>query len=339
MYPNFSTSNTPTSGFDKVGSHGGEMNEGELKLFNWVRNFSTLAVLAATLLSLVFSSVLGSSSMGWQITIAVIALAIGIPHGALDHLVTLPRSKPLKMAIFIAVYVAIAIVAVFAILSFNTAGFIAVVLMSAIHFGIGDAAFISEIDRRSGAAKKLPHVAYAVSSGFIPVLIPLVNSSSNEALERVNPALVNWHGGIDSQLLMLAISVAFIAILILIIKNRKREAVDIALLLTLSLVAPPLIAFAVYFGLWHAMRHTARLTLVLPSSQNAYRSGHLGKSFTSAVLPGTPALVGTFVIAGILAASGQDFNDDFFWMALVVVWALTVPHMMVTARLDRAALT
>jgi hypothetical protein len=26
-------------------------------------------------------------------------------------------------------------------------------------------------------------------------------------------------------------------------------------------------------------------------------------------------------------------------MALVVVWALTVPHMVVTAKLDRAALT
>jgi hypothetical protein len=52
-----------------------------------------------------------------------------------------------------------------------------------------------------------------------------------------------------------------------------------------------------------------------------------------------PALVGTFAIAAILAVAGQEFNNDFFWMALVVVWALTVPHMMVTARLDRAALT
>jgi len=339
MYPNFSTSNAPTSGFDKVGSHGGEMNEDELKLFNWVRNFSTLAVLLAILLSVIFSSLLGSSSMGWQITIAVIALAIGIPHGALDHLVTLPRSKPLKMTIFIVIYVAIALVFVFAILRFNTAGFIVVVLMSAVHFGIGDAAFVSEIDRRSNSIRKLPRLAYAIASGFIPVLIPLVNSSSSEALEKVNPTLVNWHGGIDSQLLIIAIAVGVISILTLMLKGRKREAIDIGLLLTLSLVAPPLIAFAVYFGLWHAMRHTARLTLVLSSCQNAFKAGKLGKSFLAAVLPGTPALVGTFVIAGLLTVIGQDFNDDFLWMVLVVVWALTVPHMMVTARLDRAALT
>jgi len=110
-------------------------------------------------------------------------------------------------------------------------------------------------------------------------------------------------------------------------------------LLALALIAPPLIAFAVYFGCWHAMRHTARLTLSLESSQRGYRQGNLRKVFLSAVLPGTPALAGTFVIAGVLALLGNEFNDDFFWMALVVVWALTVPHMAVTAKLDRSALT
>jgi Brp/Blh family beta-carotene 15,15'-monooxygenase len=277
--------------------------------------------------------------MGWQISTAVIALAVGIPHGALDHLVTLPRSKPLTMILFIFIYVAVAVISVFAILRFNTAGFIVVVVMSAIHFGIGDAAFLSEIDRRCDSSKKLPRTVYAIASGFIPVLIPLVNKASSDALKEVNPLIVDWHGGLDSQLLISAIVMGVISVFVLIFKDRKREAIDIALLLTLSLVAPPLIAFAVYFGCWHAMRHTARLTLTLDSSQRAYKANNLSKAFSSAVIPGVPALVGTFAIAGILAIAGQEFNNDFFWMALVVVWALTVPHMMVTARLDRAALT
>ena len=315
------------------------MKENELRLFTWIRNFSSLAVLAGIVLSLLFSNILGSSSMGWQIIIAVVALAVGIPHGALDHLVTLPRSKPLKMFLFISIYVAIAAISVVAFLKFNTAGFVVVVLMSATHFGIGDAAFLSEMDRRSGVNRKLPRSAYAIASGFIPVLIPLVNSASSDSLEEVNPAIANWHQGFDQQLLVSAIVIGAISILVLMYKGRNREAIDVCLLLTLSLVAPPLIAFSIYFGCWHAMRHTARLTLVLESSQRAFAVNKLGSAFSSAVLPGIPALIASFGLAGLLAGSDAKFSDDFFWMALVVVWALTVPHMIVTARLDRAALT
>jgi Brp/Blh family beta-carotene 15,15'-monooxygenase len=310
-----------------------------VKLFEGIRNFSSVAILAGIILSLIFSQVLGESSMQWQVVIAITALAIGIPHGALDHLVTLPKSRPLVMAGFIAVYVLIAIVAVIAILEFNVVGFIFVLVMSAVHFGIGDAAFISELDRRQPVAVRLPRAIYALSSGSIPVLIPLVNSASTDALAQVNPSLIDWHQGYDQEILTVVITIACISIARLIVRKRIREAVDIGLLLALALLTPPLIAFALYFGCWHAMRHTARLTLSLESSQRAYESGNIRSAFLKAVIPGIPALVGTFLIAAILAIGGQEFSDDFFWMALVVVWALTVPHMAVTAKLDRNALT
>jgi Brp/Blh family beta-carotene 15,15'-monooxygenase len=315
------------------------MQEHAVVLFKRVRLFSTISVILGILLSLLFLDLLGESSMGWQVVIAVIALAIGIPHGALDHLVTLPKAQPKKMAIFIVVYVAVAVVAVIGILQFNTIGFIIVLFMSAIHFGIGDAAFISEIDKRSNAEKKLNRWFYIPAAGFTPVFIPLVNSASTEALASVNPALINWHQGFDSQILFAVTAFAVLAILVMIIGKRNREALDLTLLLLLAHLAPPLIAFAVYFGCWHAMRHTARLTLSLPRSIEGLNQGMLRKAFSHAVIPGLPALFGTFAVAGFMALSGRDFSDEFFWMALVVVWALTVPHMVVTAKLDRAALT
>ena len=315
------------------------MKVSEYRLFSSVRTFSSLAVAVAITLSLIFSQSFGADSMQWQIAIAIAALAIGIPHGALDHLVTIPRTKPLTMAIFIVIYVAVAIVAVIAILKFSVIGFIFVLVMSATHFGIGDAAFINEIDRRSEQVRKLPRTVYAICAGSIPVFIPLVNSASTDALAQVNPSLIDWHQGFDQEILRVVTALGLIGIFVLLIKGRRREALDISLLLVLALTAPPLIAFAVYFGCWHAMRHTARLTLSLDSCQAAYSQGNLKKTFLAAVIPGVPALIGTFVIAGILAIVGTDFDDDFFWMALVVVWALTVPHMAVTAKLDRAALT
>ena len=315
------------------------MQENAVLLFKQVRFFSSIAAAVGILITLIFSELLNTSSMSWQVVVAIIALAVGIPHGALDHLVTLPKANPQKMAVFIVVYVAVAVVAVIGILEFNTIGFIAVLFMSAIHFGIGDAAFISEIDRRTAPEKKLNRWFYIPAAGFTPVFIPLVNSASTEALASVNPDLINWHQGFDSQILIAVTAFAVLAILVMIIGKRNREALDLTLLLLLAHVAPPLIAFAVYFGCWHAMRHTARLTLSLPRSIDDLTQGMPRKAFSHAVIPGLPALLGTFVVAGLMAFSGRDFSDEFFWMALVVVWALTVPHMVVTAKLDRAALT
>ena len=318
----------------------GELVAGiELALFQKVRKYSRLAVGVAIAASFLFAQVIESSDNTWQVVIAVIALAVGIPHGALDHLVTLPKSSAVKMAGFITVYIAVAVIAVILLLTWNVGGFIFVVAMSAVHFGIGDAAFISEIDRRSSYTTRFPRFSYAAAGGSLPVVIPLVSEKSSAALERVNPVLVDWHQGFNDELLLLTLVIFAIALLRLLQKRRISDGIDLSLLYLLALTAPPLVAFAVYFGCWHAMRHTARLTLVLPRSQKAFAEGRSTDALLSAIWPGLPALIGTFVVAGIVIAfRGGSVSDQFLWITLVIVWALTVPHMAVTARLDRKAL-
>jgi Brp/Blh family beta-carotene 15,15'-monooxygenase len=312
----------------------------ELELFLKVRKFSRLAIGFAIVISFIFAQLIESSDITWQVVVALIALAVGIPHGALDHLVTLPRTSAAKMAVFILVYVAVAIAAVVALLTWSVIGFIGVVVMSAVHFGIGDAAFISEIDRRSVDQKPFQKYLYAAAAGTLPVVIPLVSEKSNSALEKVNPQLLDWHQGLNNDLLLWTMVLTAIVLLRLVQKRRDGEAIDLVLLYLLAVTAPPLVAFAVYFGCWHAMRHTARLTLTLPSSQAAFAEGNLKRAFIKAVLPGTPALIGTFVVAAaIVIFRGDSLDDQFLWVTLVVVWALTVPHMAVTARLDRKALS
>jgi Brp/Blh family beta-carotene 15,15'-monooxygenase len=312
----------------------------ELELLLKVRKFSRFAIGFAIVLSFIFAQLIESSDITWQVVVALIALAVGIPHGALDHLVTMPRTSSAKMALFILGYVAVAIAAVVALLTWNVIGFIGVVVMSAVHFGIGDAAFISEIDRRSVDRKYFQKYLYAAAAGTLPVVIPLVNEKSNTALEKVNPQLLDWHQGLNNDLMLWTMVLTAIVLLRLVQKRRDGEAIDLVLLYLLAVTAPPLVAFAVYFGCWHAMRHTARLTLTLPSSQAAFAEGNLKRAFIKAVLPGTPALIGTFVVAtAIVIFRGDSLGDQFLWVTLVVVWALTVPHMAVTARLDRKALS
>ena len=312
----------------------------ELELFLKVRKFSRFAIAFAIVISFIFAQLIESSDITWQVVVALIALAVGIPHGALDHLVTLPRSSAAKMAVFILIYVAVAIAAVVALLTWSVIGFIGVVVMSAVHFGIGDAAFISEIDRRSVDQKPFQKYLYASAAGTLPVVIPLVSEKSNSALEKVNPQLLDWHQGLNNDLMLWTMVLTAIVLLRLVQKRRDGEAIDLVLLYLLAVTAPPLVAFAVYFGCWHALRHTARLTLTLPSSQAAFADGNIKRAFIKAVLPGTPALIGTFVVAAaIVIFRGDSLDDQFLWVSLVVVWALTVPHMAVTARLDRKALS
>ncbi len=316
------------------------MEMAKLKTFSRVRTFSSAIVAMAIAASIAFSSWLGADSLNWQVVMAVVALAIGIPHGALDHLVTLPKSAPWKMALFVVIYVAIALAAIWAILQWNVWGFIAVVIMSATHFGIGDSAFISELNHLKGnTSSKFPVWAYAPAAGLLPVVIPLVNSRSTEALTKVNAELINWHYGYTSEIQIAVAAIATLSAMALISRKRYRDLLDLALLATLASVAPPLVAFAVYFGCWHAMRHTARLTSLLPRSIASYEGGNSRGAFTHAVIPGLPALAGTLIFVALLAGFSQsNVSDTFLWLTLVTIWALTVPHMIVTAKLDRAAL-
>lgn len=317
------------------------MSSTQARIFSKTRSFSTLALIVVVALSLVFSQFIDRSDITWQVVVALIALAAGIPHGALDHLVALPRASFIKMALFILLYVAIAITAVWAILSWNVLGFIGVVVMSALHFGIGDTAFISELDRLESRTKasRLSQSLYALSAGTLPVLIPLTNDKSTEALAAVNSELISWHGGYDRQILVAVLICTGVAALTIAREKRWRDLLDLTTLAALALLTPPLVAFAAYFGLWHALRHTARLTLNLKRSQRAVSDGDAGKAFRQAVIPGLPALVGTFLVSLLIAwQTSGDISDRYLWLSLVVVWALTVPHMMVTVKLDRAAL-
>jgi Brp/Blh family beta-carotene 15,15'-monooxygenase len=314
------------------------MNNHELQACNTARTFSSAAAVVAVIATVIFSSLLDHQSLHWQIAVATVALAIGIPHGALDHLVARPTGSGSTMFGFVVRYVLTAVVALVAILIFNMIGFVLILVMSAVHFGIGDTAFIAEIDKRT-ATKPMPlSWLYAISAGFVPVIIPLTKSTSESALQEINVNIVGWHGGFNNVLLFAAAILAFTTFIALVVNKRYRDAFDIALLVLLSVVAPPLIAFAVYFGCWHAVRHTARLTLVLPSSQKAFARGSTTKAFWSAVIPGLPALIGALVTAVAIGAFTDFEGDSLLWTMLAIVWALTVPHMAATTRLDRGAL-
>lgn len=275
-----------------------------------------------------------------QIVLAIIALAIGIPHGAIDHLITIPRSSKIKFIAFIIGYTAIAIIAALAIAKWNLVGFQLVVLMSALHFGFGDSAYSNEA--RAAADKKaypaMLLALYAIPAGFLPVILPLTDKRTLEVLQELNPALINWAGSYAEILRGATLTVALISTLILLVTRNFSLALDLLLLFAISFLAPPLVAFAVYFGLWHAIRHTARLVPKLPSAMQKVSTGSALGGFFAAVIPGLYAVMGIFALGIFLVARGStEVSSNFLWIILVIIWALTVPHMATTAKFDLKA--
>jgi len=280
-------------------------------------------------------------SLSWQIAIALIGIALGIPHGAIDHLISIPAHPRKKFITYIMGYVVIAIAAGVAIASWNLIAFDCVLIMSGLHFGFGDAAFINEyrISKESPGEPLWVETLYALPAGFLPVILPLTDSRTTSALERIRHSLIHWSGTSTHALRFVLLLIALLAFAILVLTRRFALAIDIALLAALSTFAPPLLAFATYFGFWHAQRHTARLVPRLPKALNLAEKGAPGRAFLAAVTPGLYAVAGSFALAGVLmAASPKKFSSSLLWSVLVIVWALTVPHMLSTARLDRASL-
>jgi Brp/Blh family beta-carotene 15,15'-monooxygenase len=313
------------------------MDIGLSKVYELASRSSRVAVVGAIITFGIFDLISFELPLSGQIVIAVIALLIGIPHGAIDHLITIPRESRLRFVTFIIFYVLLAVAAGFAIATWNQIGFQLILIISALHFGFGDGAFKSEWNDSRGITKDgfLKVCAYALPAGFLPVILPLTDSRSLSALNRINPEIANWSGSINQTLRNITLALALIGLLLLLITKNFQAALDLLLLLILSLLAPPLIAFAVYFGCWHAVRHTARLVPKLPKALSFAHSAEPLKAFKSAVIPGLYAVFGTILLAvGLMVFRPEYFDTGLLWTILVIIWALTIPHMLTTAKFD-----
>ena len=316
------------------------MSQTLFRIYQGAGRFSRAAAAIAVLLFVGLQIANIEISIGAQVAVAVIALAIGIPHGAIDHLITIPRDSTRKFVAFIAIYTLIAIIAALAIAQWNLIGFQLVVLMSALHFGFGDSAYANETQAAAdkNGYSSIVLSSYAIPAGFLPVVLPLTDKRTLDVLQELNPTLINWAGSFTQVLRNSTLFIAVISILLLVVVRNYSLALDLVLLLALSYFAPPLVAFAVYFGLWHAIRHTARLVPKLPSAMQRVASGNPLASFFAAVIPGLYAIVGIFLLGIFFVAKGTtELSSDFLWIILVIIWALTVPHMATTAKFDLRA--
>jgi Brp/Blh family beta-carotene 15,15'-monooxygenase len=275
-----------------------------------------------------------------SIAIGVLGILIGVPHGSVDHLVPFWQSgrriTVVGLARVLIGYVAVAALAVAALVVAPSVTFVVFLLASALHFGQAEVEFVAE--RRGRWQTRSPATDWlrATAHGLTVVVVPLAlwHSRVHDLLTQLAPVLAGRiAGAVLTALAVVAVGLDVALLLLDLAAQRREEAVETVLLVLLMATVPPVPAFAVYFGAWHALRHTARL-LTLPGP------GGVPLSVRAAcrryvVHAAAPTLVVLIALSVVVAAGSRSVLAS----ALVVLIALTFPHMRTVAALDRSRRT
>ena len=269
--------------------------------------------------------------------IAVGGLLLGLPHGAVDHMVpfwstgqaaTLPRLGKVLLS-----YLAIAALAAAALLAAPGPAVALFFVVSALHFGRGEVSFAA--DRAGRPAPRARHeMATTLAHGAVVVALPyaLWHEVSGPVLAQLAPTLVDPPALVLQSLAVGTAVLVTVAVARLARQRRWRELAELAVLVACFTLVTPLAAFGVYFGLWHAGRHTSRMVeLAADAAPAGARRGWAVRRYVlHALVPTAVAVAALVVIAA---------TDDASVLAaeLAVLLALTFPHVQTVAVLDAAA--
>ncbi len=276
----------------------------------------------------------------WGLGVLAVGVLVGLPHGAVDHLVPdwlAGRPGRVLRPGVLAGYAVTALLALAALLAAPVGSLLVLFVASAVHFGLGEVAFD---DERSGTTRSpdLGDVPAVVGLGGLPIAAPLAlwPEEADRVLAALSPRLPVLLGPGVRQVVLVVVGVALlVTVSAALARGRFGRAGEIGLLAALFVLAPPAAAFGAYFGGWHAVRHIGRLLALDPRNAGDLAAGRLGAPLrryaAAAAIPTGVALAGIALL--VSAAQRPDWTAG----ALAVLLGLTVPHMAVVALLDRRA--
>lgn len=289
----------------------------------------TWAVSAATITAAALLLALGPPSALASAIVMLIAVAfIGLPHGAYDLEVArrlfADRLGRSWWALFGTAYLALTALGLALWLALPLLGLTFLLVGGAVHWGLDD------LECDGGNATRRAWLA--LSRGAVPVAGPMVfhPAAVSEVFAtilgatEIDPAIVQTAG-----LVWLGAAVPGIIASIVWTPSdtkgaRLRVPVEIGVLLAWFAVAPPILAFTVYFCLWHSVRHSLRSAM--SAAPRASVRAAVGRYLRAAA----PPTVLTWVLAAAVALYWAGLADAvrISWSVVFIgLFALTVPHV------------
>ncbi|PHQ38491.1 Brp-like protein [Halorubrum persicum] len=296
-------------------------------------------------------------------TFALGTLAVGMAHGAVDHLVPLRAAPGVSLRRSIAVVsVAYAVLGGAVVAAFfvaPVAAFAGFVALTWLHWGQGDVAAlaVAGVEHLPTSAERW--LALVVRGG-LPMGVPLLSHPDEYRLvaEWVVGLFLVEPGAAAAAVEPLLVPAARLAVGGVVLaatlssvglgyarvrggasrRGWLRDVGEVAVLWAWFLLAAPVFAIGVYFALWHALRHIGRLVLVDPEAATALEGGDGRRSLARFARDAAPLTLGGFaalVGVGLAVPAGVAAPGDLLAASLVGIAALTLPHVVVTAWLDR----
>jgi len=257
-------------------------------------------------------------------------IVIGMPHGAIDHLVPgRVRGRPLApraMAALLAGDGGLAAAGVALWLAAPAAGVVALVVVAALHWGQGELFLLGARSRARAAAE-------VAARGLLPVAGPL--AFHPDAFARAADGVLEPFGatlalpaGVPAALGAATLLAAAAAGALALAEGDRTSPAELAGLAAFFAVVPPVFAVGVYFVAWHSLRHVARLVALDPSARGVPGFARDAAPCTAVALAGVAAL-------GAVLAVDPGAAAPVAGVALAVVFGLTLPHALVVAWMDR----
>ena len=310
------------------------------------------------LLTLAFAA--GLRVPGWvqYLPFAASLVFFGLPHGAVDHLVPsrLAGRDADGRSVLAVVLLYLVLSGLCLALWFTApiAAFVLFVCVTVFHWGAGElhALLFFGPDGLSGMGRA-SRALLLVLRGGLPMLVPLLFFP--DAYRGVATAAAGLFGadatalsGVFSPAFRLAVGGALAVVALLFVLRAARDlaggrrallpvAFETLLLFAFFAVVPPVLAVGLYFTLWHAPRHVARLVLLDPTGARHLRAGRPGRALARFARDAAPLTVLALAfLAGLYLAvpRATEAPGPLLAVYLVLVSALTLPHASLVMYMD-----
>jgi Brp/Blh family beta-carotene 15,15'-monooxygenase len=299
-----------------------------------------------------------SPPRSYQFVPLVASVAVlGLPHGAVDHL-TPARARNQQaglrdMALVGLLYAALGgLYAVLWVLV-PVAAFVVFILLTWLHWGQGELHALGAVAGVDHLETPGQRALTALARGTLPMLVPLVAFPGEYRF--VAETLVGLFGGSLGPLtavftatgrLVVALLVGTLLVSTLALGYARADSTrgwaldagEVGLLVAFFGLVEPILAVGLYFNCWHALRHVGRLMALDSDARTALATGRPGRALARFTRDATPlTLASLLLLAGFAALlpTSPAGLADLVGLYLVLIAALTLPHVVVVAHLDR----